>query len=205
MCESKDLSSNSSECFYQKKMIEVNAELVKQQQLYEIKDAYAQRREARHEFQKEFKKAKYYEIIIKDGGKLILETKNSWINVPEQEVGNFKFLGLFPLGSSDGDRGISALSLEIEGIEKTTYITNSKVGKGGYLLRKITDVGGKVFAGSKKNQEFFLLEFWTAIYPLRTDVVIIPEHVGWILEGKNQFKFVEKGTKVWCDFLEDAK
>lgn len=205
MYEPKDLNEKNLEMLFQKKMIEVNTEIAKQQQTNEIKDTYAQRREARHEFQRESRKTQYYEVIIKKSGKLILETRNSWINIMEREVANFKFLGLFPLVSSDGDGGISALSLEITGEEKCIYIANSKAGKEGYLLRKITDAGGKVYANSKSVKQNFLMEFWTAIYPLRTDMVTIPTHVGWISEGKNQFKFVERGTKLWDEFVRDAK
>lgn len=190
---------------YEKEMMKSKISMAKTMGLCEMKDMYAQRREVRHETQKERAKTKYYEIEIGGAGELKLQTKNSWIDVPERGVANFKYKGLFPLVSSDGDKGIFVLDLEIGNDDFYVYLDESKIAKNNYLMRKITFVGGRIFVNSQKFKEELLKDFWTTIYPLRIGDIIIPTHTGWVELGNNSFKFVEEGETLWQDIIKRAK
>ena len=99
------------------------------------------------------------------------------------------------------------LFLEIEKTEQHIYLTGEKVGKGEYLLKKITEAGGQIFVESHKKKVDFLLSFWTAIYLFLSDQdkVILPVSPGWITVDKNVYRFVEGGETLWKDMVRKAK
>lgn len=199
------ITPSDLQIFYEKERIRTDAALTKEYCRNNIKAVYEQEKEVRHERQREARKAQYDDIVVAKEGELIMRRRNSWIGIPERKVANFKFRGLFPLISSDGDGGISALELEIMGVASYVYLMDSKVGRGEYLLRKIMAVGGQILVDAVKDQENFLRKFWAAIFLLRTNAVMVPIRTGWVLLGKNQFRFIEKGATLWTDVIEAAK
>lgn len=205
MNEILNMNKNDLNITYQKEEIKKQAAIEKEFQMNEIKDAYAQRREVRHEFQRAARKAQYDEITILRSGELRVDTRNSWANIPGRPVANFKFLGNFPLVSSDGDDGLTVFLLEIAGAEKNFYLNNARVGIGDYLLKKITSGGGVIFANSRNAQIELLRKIWISVHPIHTDPVLIPTHFGWVEFGKNEFKFVKRGTRLWKEYVEMAK
>ncbi|WP_285824131.1 hypothetical protein [Schaedlerella arabinosiphila] len=199
-----NVAPNEMQIFYEKERIRTDAALMREYCKSDIKEAYQRKKEVRHELQREARKAQYDDIVVA-GNEIIIRKRNSWIDIPERRAANFKFRGLFPLISSDGDGGISALELEIMDAARYVYLIDSKAGRGGYLLRKIMAVGGQILVDAVKDQENFLRKFWVAILPLRTDAVMVPTHTGWVSWGNSAFRFVEKGATLWESVMKAAK
>lgn len=205
MYDTRDESEKDLQLIYQKEMMKAQIDVTKARCLNEIRDEYAQKKEVRSEIRREMRKAQYNKIVIGETGKLILKTENSWIDVPERKIANFKFLGLFPLISSEGENGIFVLNLEIINVEKYVYLDEAKIGKSGYMFKKITAVGGKIFEKSQKEKESILQNFWTSIYPICTQEIVIPVKHGWVSLGKNNYKFVKEGELVWKDYVKKTR
>lgn len=200
-----NVEPNEIQIFYEKERIRTDAVRMREYYKSDIKEAYQWEKEVHHERQRELRKAQFDEIVVAESGELIIRRRNSWIGIPERRAANFRFRGLFPLINSEGDGGISALELEIMDAARYVYLIDSKIGRGEYLSRKIMAVGGKILVDAVKDQENFCRKFWVSIFPLRTDTVMVPTHTGWVSLGKDEFRFIERGTTLWADVMKAAK
>lgn len=141
----KNLSPKTQEdiCgYYMKNLLDVNKTAAKEQILNESRMELAYEKMQMQEYRREMRKARYLKLMIREDGELEIQVQNPMIKVPDRRCANFKFLDILRLESVEGDGPIYVLFLEIEKAEQHIYLTGEKVGKGEYLLKKITEVGG---------------------------------------------------------------
>ncbi|MCI8593576.1 MAG: hypothetical protein HFI88_14830 [Lachnospiraceae bacterium] len=206
----KNLSPKTQEdiCgYYMKNLLDVNKTAAKEQILNESRMELAYEKMQMQEYRREMRKARYLKLMIREDGELEIQVQNPMIKVPDRRCANFKFLDILRLESVEGDGPIYVLFLEIEKAEQHIYLTGEKVGKGEYLLKKITEVGGQIFVESHKKKVDFLLDFWTAICSFLSDQdkVLLSVSPGWITVDKNVYRFVEGGETLWKDMVRKAK
>ena len=206
----KNLSPKTQEdiCgYYMKNLLDVNKTAAKEQILNESRMELAYEKMQMQEYRREMRKARYLKLMIREDGELEIQVQNPMIKVPDRRCANFKFLDILRLESVEGDGPIYVLFLEIEKAEQHIYLTGEKVGKGEYLLKKITEVGGQIFVESHKKKVDFLLDFWTAICSFLSDQDKVLRSVspGWITVDKNVYRFVEGGETLWKDMVRKAK
>lgn len=206
----KNLSPKTQEdiCgYYMKNLLDVNKTAAKEQILNESRMELAYEKMQMQEYRREMRKARYLKLMIREDGELEIQVQNPMIKVPDRRCANFKFLDILRLESVEGDGPIYVLFLEIEKAEQHIYLTGEKVGKGEYLLKKITEVGGQIFVESHKKKVDFLLDLWTAICSFLSDQdkVLLSVSPGWITVDKNVYRFVEGGETLWKDMVRKAK
>lgn len=186
---------------------DVNKTVAKEQILHESRMRLAYEKMQMQEYRREMRKARHSAVVIREDGELEIRVQNPMVKVPDRRCANFKFLDILRLESVDGDGPIYVLFLEIKKAEQHIYLTGEKVGKGEYLLKKITEVGGQIFVESHKKKVDFLLDFWTAICSFLSDQdkVLLSVSPGWITVDKNVYRFVEGGETLWKDMVRKAK
>lgn len=157
------------------------------------------------EYRKEVQKANYVEIQLGYEGEIAMETRNVLVSIPQHKIVNFCFDNLVRLISSDGEYGFFRLDLHIDLKKIQIFLDEKKVGKSKYLMKKIVEAGGNIYADRRVIQENILLAFWAKISSICKKREIIPSNVGWIKDVDGNYKFIQKGDMLWKDVLEKSK
>lgn len=190
---------------YAKKQLEIEAAYAKGQMQNQIRLELDNQKALAQEYRREMRKARYSEVMIRENGELEVETKSSIISLPKRKAANFKFLDLFRLISVNGDGPIFVLFIEIGAKEILIYLDGEKVGRGEYLLKKINEVGGKVYIESKKKKAEFLVDFWASAITYEGEELLIPVFPGWISTGRGEYRFVKEEERTWEKIAEKVK
>lgn len=190
---------------YFKGQLEIEKTVAKEHYLNEKRIDLEQRKIQLREYQREARAARYEEVQIREDGSCEIIVRNRLLQIPNREIVNFQFRGIFELVSSNGKRGFFLLVLKIAGNEKQIFLNEEKVGKPSYLMQKLISVGAQIFMNKRKDKENFLNNFWSTVYLRCQKKIIIPENEGWIKEKENEYKFIEKGVTLWQDIIKLAK
>ena len=78
-------------------------------------------------------------------------------------------------------------------------------GKYNYLMEKIAESKGMIYANKQTERRNILLEFWIKALSLCKKEIIIPENIGWIRDEEQRYKFILEGTLLWKDILKRSK
>lgn len=193
------------ESIYVKNQLDINAAYVKGQVQNQLRIDLDDQKTLRREYRREMRKAEYSEVMIREDGELEVETKSSIVSLPKRRAANFKFLDLLQLKSVDGDGPVYVMFLKVGEKEGTIYLDGEKVGKGGYLLKKISEAGGRVLMDTQKKKSDFILDFWSAARARDCEELLIPVSPGWISIGEKQYRFVKEAETLWKKIIENTK
>lgn len=157
------------------------------------------------EYRKELQKASYEEVYFGTQGEVEVYAKNAIVDVPRRKLANFQFRRIFRLTSSEGDDGFYLVELFANMKNVQIFFDGEKVGKPDYLMKKIAEVGGEIYANKRRERENILIALWAKMYSLCEKTIIIPSHIGWIRDTKEDYKFIGKGDLLWEDIVKKAK
>ncbi|MGN0512886.1 MAG: hypothetical protein ACI4GD_01310 [Lachnospiraceae bacterium] len=165
----------------------------------------AQRKVQLNEYHKENAKARYVEVLVDVDGQLKYEVHNPLLKVPTREIANFRIIQLTELRSSEGEEGIYLLKIQVGEVMRDIYISSDKAGNPKYFLKKITSVGGRIFANKATEQMAILEGLWSTLVACCQEKRVIPSHCGWIRSEEDKFIFVESGETLWKEVMQKAK
>lgn len=188
-----------------KSQIEVEKAVWKQHLLNQEKIDFEQKKIRLQEYRKEMQKAKYEEVYFIAQGEIEVRTKNLLVDAPKRRLSNFQFKNIFRLKSTDGNDNFYLLELFANMKNIQVFLNGEKVGKPDYLMKKITEVGGEIYANKRRERENILIALWTKMCSLCEKTIIIPSHIGWIRDGNKGYKFIEKEDLLWEDIVKKAK
>ena len=189
----------------EKSRVEIEKTVLKEHYLNQERMDLAQKKLRLNEYVKEARKANYDELIIKANGELSMQTKNLFVNVPPREISNFRFYEIYKLRSSNGDGGIYLLILLVNSNKTKIYLDSRKAGKSNYLMEKVTEAKGVIYANRPMERQNILLGFWIKSLSLCKKEKVIPANTGWIRDEENIYKFVPEGTLLWEDIMKKSK
>lgn len=189
----------------EKSRVEIEKTVLKEHYLNQERMDLAQKKMQLREYAKESRKASYEELIVGADGELSMKTKNLLINIPQRKIANFNFCEIYKLKSSNGKEGFYLLILSIDSRKKGIYLDVRKAGKNNYLMEKIAEAGGMIYANKPRQRQNILLGFWIKALSLCKKEQIIPENIGWIRDEENIYKFVPEGTLLWEDIIKKSK
>ena len=124
--------------------------------------------------------------------------------MPKRPIANFLFDDIVELVSSDGERGIYALGLTIDGRQEQIFLRDERMGKTEYFLKKITSVGGRLFVDREKDRRNILIGIWSELRRRCSKKMIIPVARGWLKE-ENEYKFIKEGALLWDEISRRAR
>lgn len=190
---------------YAKKQLEIGATYAEGQIRNQVRLELEEQKALRQEWRREMRRGQYSQVILHEDGELEVETKCSIVSLPKRKAANFRFLDLIQLKSVDGDGPIYVLFLKIGEKERQVYLDGEKVGRGEYLLKKITESGGQIFIDSKKKKAEVLQNFWITVCGYDYGNLVIPVSPGWITTGEKEYRFVKEGETLWETIIKRAK
>lgn len=188
-----------------KSQIELEKESAKIRIQNDARLDFEQRKMCLQESRRQIRAASYTVIRIEENGALQATVKNALLDLPSRPIANFDVGVMMNLVSSQGDRGIFGLQLVIGNTPKNVYLNAQKMNKIEYFLGKITSAGGRIFADTEKIRKNIAISLWTELLKRCAETVIVPANRGWIRDGKNHYRYVEKEAILWDEILRRAK
>ena len=189
----------------EKSIVEIKKTVLKEHYLNQERMDLTQKKLWLNEYAKEARRASYDELIIGADGELSMQTQNLLVSIPRREISNFNFCEIYKLKSSNGKEGFYLLVLSVDSRKKEIYLDLRKAGKNSYLMEKITEAEGMIYANKPRQRQNILLEFWIKALSLCKKAKIIPENIGWIRDEEQRYKFISEGDLLWKDILKKSK
>ena len=187
-----------------RKAIERDMAIDKEWKMNDAKMSLAYRKIELQEWRKEKQKARYESVAISENGEIQRTVHNAIVEVPDYKCVNFQFIQLSTMVSTDGDRGLYQLQIQIGKKLKRIILYEKKMGNPTYFFRKLTEAGSVILITKKRERENLMIHLWSLLLSLCESEYIVPTHVGWVaFQGK--FRFVEEEEILWKDLSEQAK
>lgn len=188
-----------------KKGIEIEAAIVKEAYLNDVRYDLLDRKIKLQEYRREVRKARYEEVVLGESGELKVQIRNTMIDIPQRDIANFKISSIYNLKSSQGEEGFLLLMMKINNREVPVYLDTAKMGRTDYFMRKINRAGGEIYTGSRRERENILRDLWVKLSLRISGTIIVPSCVGWISEEGGTFRFVGKEELLWEQVVKEAK
>lgn len=184
--------------------MELNKLVAREQILNNSKFELTERKMQLQEYRRAVKNASYTKVSVSEEGEIKTEVKNDLLALPKRPIANFLFDDIVELVSSDGERGIYALGLTIDGRQEQIFLRDERMGKTEYFLKKITSVGGRLFVDREKDRRNILIGIWSELRRRCSKKMIIPVARGWLKE-ENEYKFIKEGALLWDEISRRAR
>lgn len=188
-----------------RKQIELNNEVAKANFLNDSRMELERRKMCLQEYKRQVRAVSYTEVSLKGDGTIEAKEKSALVNLPKIPITNFSFEAIANLVSSDGGCGIYGLELIIDNKSVQIFLNAHKVGRPEYFMKKITEVGGRIFADTNKKCKNIIMGLWSELRKQCKDTVVVPTHIGWIIDKQERYRFVEEGKMLWSDVIKRAK
>lgn len=188
-----------------RKQIELSNEVAKANFRNDSRMELERRKMCLQEYKRQLRAVSYTEVSLKEDGTIEAKEKNAIVNLPKIPISNFSFEAIANLVSSDGECGIYGLELIIDNKQVQIFLNAHKMGRPEYFMKKITEVGGRIFADTNKKSRNIIIGLWSELRKQCKDTVVVPTHIGWITDKQERYRFVEEGRMLWSDVIKRAK
>lgn len=181
----------------------------KQRVITEYRMQQEQRKMQLSEIRRQAHKAEYTELHVLQNGELMLHVQTPLINVPERRAANFRFVDAVELRSTGGESGVICVFMEVDGREEKLFLNEKIIGKEGYFLKKLNQIGGQLYISKKSQKNEILYRLWghilTHLSRLGESPIEIPEREGWNVTQCGEILFAGEGETLWENIWKMAK
>lgn len=142
-------------------------------------------------------------VTIDLDGSLSVQTQNLRIDAQPRKVANFVHAGFAELRSTEHDEHLFLWQIKINGTLKNVLILPNKMGSATYVLRKLREQGGEIYASSPAEKKNYIGQITAKLMSCDYEISRIPPFREWFFDdGKIKFynrKLTWKEAKKCCE------
>ena len=130
-------------------------------------------------------------VTIDVNGSLSVQTQNLRIEAQPRKVANFVYAGFAELRSAENDERLFVLQIKINGTLKNVLILPNKIGSATYVLRKLREQGGEIYAFSSAEKKNYICQIMATLMTRNYEIRRIPKFREWFLDD-GEIKFYNR-------------
>lgn len=157
------------------------------------------------EKERELQKSQVDVVKIRTDGTVIVQTENLRVDTKARYVVNAEFPSLTNVKKIDNDNHLLFLfEASINEKHVFTFLKADRISDGGYLLRKLGNIGVCVYADKQTEKKKLILSLIFCLREGEAPTLFLPESRGWYKDETGKIQFHE-GKFTWQEAVECAQ
>lgn len=188
----------------QKSQLRIYEDSAKRNGAIEMQQIIDRQRSLQREEERELRKSQIESMKIMENGEVYTQTKNLRVKAEARRNFNFLFPEIFIFKHMGSEyEQLFLLRFEVERQDYWTVLDPSRCNSGGYVLGKMNNIGGEVFANTLAKRKELARQMVTMCIRNCENQITLPDERGWMKDVDGKISFFN-GRWTWKEACKCA-